>query len=107
MQCRTTASVVVRVCVCVRALCRASLAAGLCIDLAVHSSSIEKGEDFAAAVDQLGLSGDGDSPTDSGSSTSPSDNTSEDSAPALEMRSLIHEHATSHPASPPRSVSTG
>jgi len=71
---------------------RSSSAAGVCIDLAVHPNAvIENGEDFAASGDKLG----DESPTDSGSSTSPSDNMSEDSAPSLEMNALLH---TTHSA---------
>ena len=99
-------------CVCVLSV--ATLAASVCIDLAVNrmqpSSAIEKGEDFAlAAGDKLD-----ESPTDSGSSTSPSDNTSEDSAPPpeMEMNSLLHPHSSaaellSNPVSPPRTITTG
>jgi len=96
-------------------LCVASLAASVCIDLAVHNiqpSTIELGEDFAA------LAGGGkldESPTDSASSTSsPSDNTSEDSAsaPEVEMNCLLNPHSSaaelmSNPVSPPRSITTG
>jgi len=90
-----------------------SLAASVCIDLAVHKmqpSAVEKGEDFAlAAGDKLD-----ESPTDSGSSTSPSDNTSEDSAPPpeVEMSCLLHPHSSaaellSNPVLPPRTITTG
>lgn len=99
-----------RVCV----LYAASLAASVCIDLAVNkmqpSSAVEKGEEFAlAAGDKLD-----ESPTDSGSSTSPSDNTSEDSAPPpeMEMSCLLRPHSSAaellgNPVSPPRTITTG
>jgi len=71
----------------------------------VHPNAIEKGEDFAACGDKLD-----ESPTDSGSSTTPSDNTSEDSAPSMEMNSLLHTHSSAQlihdPLPPPRSITT-
>jgi len=85
-------------------------AAGVCINLAVHPNTIEKGEDFDGSAEKLD-----ESPTESGSGTSsPSDNTSEDSAqPLEENRSLLHTHThsavqlLSNTVSPPRSVPTG
>lgn len=83
-------------------------AAGVCIDLAVHPVALENGEDLAASGDKLD-----ESPTDSASSTAPSDSTSEDSvAPSsLELNSLLHTHSAAqflnHTAPPPRSVPTG
>jgi len=68
---------------------------------------MENGEDFAASGDKQ----DESPTTDSGSSTAPSDNTSEDSAQSLEMTSLLHTHSAAqllnNPVSPPRTVPTG
>jgi len=77
------------------------------INHVVAPNSIEKGEDFAALGDKLE-----ESTMDSGSTNSPSDDTSEDSAAAVEMSSLLHTHSAeqllSNPVSPPpRSVPTG
>jgi len=89
--------------------CRLFTAAGVCINLAVSGSSIEKGnDDFAASGDKLT---DSESPTDSASSGAPSDNTSEDSAPPMEMSSLLHTHSSAQlindPLTPSRSIPTG
>jgi len=90
----------------VRVCCVVLKAAGVCINLAVHPNAIEKGEDFAASGDKLD-----ESPTDSGSSTSPSDNTSEESAPTMEMSSLLYTHSSAQlindPVTPSRSIPTG